>query len=184
VSVAPIAPDDAGAIASAIAPGPGTDLVVTTGGVSAGRHDELPGALATAGFGTVFHGVNIKPGKPLLFGMRGAVPVFALPGNPVSAAVTFIQFVRPAIRKMSGDPEPGRKTVIVARLSAPVAKADGKRHYLRGIMEIVSGLPAVRPAGAQESNVASVLAGANCLIILPEEGREWAAGSMVEAELL
>lgn len=184
VNVAPIAPDDAAAIASSAAPARGVDIVVTTGGVSAGRHDELPNALAAAGFATVFHGVNIKPGKPLLFGMRDAVPVFALPGNPVSAAVTFIQFVRPAVRKMSGDPDPGRKTVLGARLSSPVSKADGKRHYVRGILEIESGLPSVRPAGAQESNVASVLAGANCLILLPEEGREWAAGSTVEVELL
>jgi molybdopterin molybdotransferase len=184
VRTAPITPDDAALIAQAVTPGRGVDLVVTTGGVSAGRYDELPRALASAGFETVFHGVNIRPGKPLLFGMRASVPVFALPGNPVSAAVTFIEFVRPAIRKMSGDPEPGRKTIIEAWLAAPIAKADGKRHFIRGIVDLADGRPSVRPAGAQESNVASVLAAANCLIVLPEEGREWEAGSMVEVELL
>jgi len=184
VRVSPIIPDDAARIAEAVTPGPGVDLVVTTGGVSAGRYDELPRSLAAAGFETVFHGVNIRPGKPLLFGMRGAVPVFALPGNPVSAAVTFIEFVRPAIRKMSGDPEPARKTMLEATLAAPIAKPDGKRHFVRGIVDRSDGRHSVRPAGAQESNVASVLAAANCLIILPEDGREWAAGAAVEVELL
>jgi molybdopterin molybdotransferase len=184
VRTAPITADDAALIARAITPGPGIDLVITTGGVSAGRYDELPRALASAGFETVFHGVNIRPGKPLLFGMRGPVPVFALPGNPVSSAVTFIEFVRPAIRKMSGDPEPARKTLIDASLATPIAKTDGKRHYVRGILDLADGRPSVRPAGAQESNVASVLAVANCLIVLPEEGREWEAGSVVEVELL
>jgi molybdopterin molybdotransferase len=184
VTVAPITPDDPARIAAAVAPGPGVDLVVTTGGVSAGRYDELPRALASAGFDTVFHGVNIRPGRPLLFGMRGAVPVFALPGNPVSAAVTFLQFVRPAVRKMSGDPEPGRKTLLNARLAVSIVKQDGKRHYVRGVMEVVDGQPSVRPAGAQDSSAASVLAAANCLIILPEEAGEFPPGSGVEVELL
>jgi molybdopterin molybdotransferase len=184
VRIAPIEPDDPARIAAAVVPPPGVDLVVTTGGVSAGRHDELPRALAAAGFDTVFHGVNIRPGKPLLFGMRGPVPVFALPGNPVSAAVTFIQFVRPAIRKMSGDPEPARKRTLHARLAVAVGKADGKRHYLRGLVGTADGQPTVRPAGAQQSNAASVLAAANCLIVLPEEGREFPASSIVEVELL
>ncbi|HLF13997.1 MAG TPA: gephyrin-like molybdotransferase Glp, partial [Bacteroidota bacterium] len=184
VRSSPITPDDRGLLSAAIGGGSGCDMFVTTGGVSAGRHDIVPEILADAGVGIVFHKVNIKPGMPLLFGMRGDTPFFSLPGNPVSAAVTFLQFVRPAIRKMSGDPDPGRKEIVRARLAAGIVKKDGKRHFLRGRLENLNGEPTVRVAGVQESNVASALAAADCLIILPEDRRDFAESEYVETEML
>lgn len=79
-----------------------SDVVITTGGVSMGRYDLVGGVLERCGVEPVFHKVAIKPGKPLWFGMRGSVPVFALPGNPVSCLVGFEVFLRPALAKMEG----------------------------------------------------------------------------------
>jgi molybdopterin molybdotransferase len=81
------------------------DLLVTTGGVSMGKYDMVGATLERCGVEPVFHKVAIKPGKPLWFGMRGRVPVFALPGNPVSCLIGFEVFVRPALSKMSGADE-------------------------------------------------------------------------------
>jgi len=78
------------------------DVVMTTGGVSMGRYDLVGAVLARCGVEPVFHKVAIKPGKPLWFGMRGRVPVFALPGNPVSCLIGFEVFVRPALARMEG----------------------------------------------------------------------------------
>lgn len=82
-----------------------SDAVITTGGVSMGRYDLVGTVLERCGVEPVFHKVAIKPGKPLWFGVRGAVPVFALPGNPVSCLVGFEVFVRPALAQMGGDLE-------------------------------------------------------------------------------
>jgi molybdopterin molybdotransferase len=78
------------------------DVLLITGGVSAGRVDLVPKVLADLGVEAIFHKVAMKPGKPLLFGRRGATLVFGLPGNPVSSYVGFELFVRPAIRKLQG----------------------------------------------------------------------------------
>lgn len=184
VRSAPITPDDKQLLSDAIAAGGDCDLLVTTGGVSIGRYDTVPEVLTAAGVEIVFHRVNIKPGMPVLFGMRGDVPFFSLPGNPVSAAVTFLQFVRPAIRKMSGDPDPLRRECVRARLAGRIVKQDGKRHYLRGRLEMVDGEPVARVLGAQESNIGSSLAGANCLVIVPEDRKEIAESEYVEVETL
>lgn len=180
----PIVPDERGSLAAAFAVRRGDDALIISGGVSAGRFDIVPDALAEAGVGIVFHRVNIKPGMPLLFGMRGDTPVFALPGNPVSAAVTFLQFVRPAVRKMSGDPDPGRRETVRARLEDGIVKKDGKRHFLRGRLERADGELRVRVAGPQGSNVASGLAAADCLVILPEDRSEFGRLEIIEAEML
>ena len=82
------------------------DLVVTTGGVSVGQYDFVRDAVAAVGGGLEFWKVRMKPGKPLAFGQAGAVPLFGLPGNPVSCMVNFLQFVRPWIRMSLGDPAP------------------------------------------------------------------------------
>jgi molybdopterin molybdotransferase len=79
-----------------------SDIVMTTGGVSMGRYDLVGAVLERLGVEPVFHKVAIKPGKPLWFGMRGKIPVFALPGNPVSCLIGFEVFVRPALAKMEG----------------------------------------------------------------------------------
>lgn len=91
------------------------DVLITTGGVSMGRYDIVGAVLERCGVEAVFHKVAIKPGKPLWFGMRGRVPVFALPGNPVSCLIGFEVFVRPALAKMEGAHE--------SEWSAPLRRA-------------------------------------------------------------
>jgi molybdopterin molybdotransferase len=97
------APDDEAALERAFRAAFETaDAVMTTGGVSMGRYDLVGAVLERCGVEPVFHKVAIKPGKPLWFGMRGEVPVFALPGNPVSCLIGFEVFVRPALARMEG----------------------------------------------------------------------------------
>jgi molybdopterin molybdotransferase len=101
-----VAPDDEAALERALrAALDGSDVVITSGGVSMGRYDLVGAVLERCDVEPVFHKVAIKPGKPLWFGVRGRVPVFALPGNPVSCLVGFEVFVRAALSKMEGEPE-------------------------------------------------------------------------------
>jgi molybdopterin molybdotransferase len=178
-----IAADTAGELNAGIQKGMREDILVTTGGVSVGKYDLVKEALESLGLEVLFWKVNIKPGMPLLFGLLNGKPVFALPGNPVSTMVTFLQFVKPAIEKMSGLPAEERP-VRRARLSHEYAKKDGKRHYLRGILAEENGATVVRTTGPQVSNVMTSLALANCLIIIPEERELVRAGEEVEIEML
>jgi molybdopterin molybdotransferase len=179
-----VARDDRDELRSRIAEGLGFDILVTAGGVSVGDHDHVGAARRAAGVEILFWKVNIRPGMPLLFGRRGATAVFGLPGNPVSAMVTFTQFIRPAIRRLTGAASGAGTTRLRARLAEEIVKQDAKRHFVRGILSDGEGAPAVRPAGSQVSNILTSLVRANCLIILPEEGRAFPAGTSVEVELL
>jgi molybdopterin molybdotransferase len=108
-AVFPIAPDEPAGLAAALARGLDSDVLLVTGGVSAGRRDLVPGVLESLGVRRVFHRVRMKPGKPLWFGVgpaRGERPgtlVFGLPGNPVSTLVGFLLFVRPALSQLAGE---------------------------------------------------------------------------------
>lgn len=159
-------------------------MLITTGGVSAGKYDSLPRLLEEAGATIIFHRVNIRPGMPLLFAMAGTVPVFALPGNPVSAVVTFLEFVRPAIRKMSGESDPASKRIVRAKLGTDLRKTDSKKHFMRGRYLVRDGEGVVVPAGPQASNIMSVFAAANCIMIVPEEARELKQSDHIDVELL
>ncbi|HUR27048.1 MAG TPA: gephyrin-like molybdotransferase Glp [Planctomycetota bacterium] len=97
------------------------DALITTGGVSMGRYDLVGTALAALGVEPVLHKVAIKPGKPLWFGMAGKVPVFALPGNPVSCLVNHEVFVRPALLRLGGEQDPEPKLRRGRWLGAPLA---------------------------------------------------------------
>jgi molybdopterin molybdotransferase len=159
------------------------DLLLLTGGVSVGAHDYVREVLEASDVEILFWRVNIRPGSPLLFGRSGRTLVFGLPGNPVSTGVTFLQFVRPAIRKILG-----RTTLVPTRWNAtadvPLAVKDGKRCYLRGIVRQEDGLLRVKTTGSQSSGIMSSLLKANCLIILPEGTTEVPAGSTVTIEFL
>ncbi len=116
-----IARDSQASLQDLIAKGLQADILVLSGGVSAGQHDLVPGVLEELGVRTLFHKIKIKPGKPLLFGVRPrqAEPptlVFGLPGNPVSSLVCFELFIRPAIRSLKGLKDPG-PLMVPARLS-------------------------------------------------------------------
>src|SRR5690606_10391361 len=90
------------------------DVLITVGGVSVGDYDLVHTALEQAGIARRFWKVAMKPGKPLSFAVHEGVPVIGLPGNPVSAMVTFEVFVRPGLRRMLGDPRPFRASATVA----------------------------------------------------------------------
>ncbi len=173
----------------AIRKGLENDALVTSGGVSVGKYDLVLETLKNIGVEIVFWKVNIKPGMPLAFGvyrMSGTgkpVPVFALPGNPVSTMVTFLQFVRPALFHMGGREGEGALR-LNATLEHDIRKHDRKRHFTRGVVRNEQGRLIVRTTGTQSSGVLSSMVRANCLITLREEQMEIRAGEEVEIEFL
>ncbi len=179
-----IAKDDPVEIKSRILEGLKSDMLITSGGVSIGKYDLVGDILKELGVEIKFWKVNIKPGMPLLFGIFRGRPVFGLPGNPVSTMVTFIKFVRPALRKMMGHASLERNVTLRAVLQHEIKKTDGKRHFVRGVLENSNGSLQVQPTGSQLSNVLTSLVNANCLIIVPEEKETLPAGETVEVELL
>jgi molybdopterin molybdotransferase len=146
------------------------DLVVTSGGVSVGAYDSVKEALGE--LGTVRFGrVAMAPGSPQGFGTIGpeGTPVFCLPGNPVSALVSFEVFVTPVLRTMWGESAPYRPTVIATSAGGWSSPA-GRRQYTRAVLEADDqGRRVVRPLGAQGSHLLTDLAEANCLAVVPED---------------
>ena len=160
------------------------DLVVTTGGVSKGTRDVVKEVLG--GLGTVdFREVKMQPGKPQGFGEIGedSLPIFTLPGNPVSAYVSFEVFVVPALRKMIGLTQP-RRTLTTARLAGPVVAKPDKQQYLRGQVSVSANGLIVDPVGGPGSHLVGGLAAANALIVLAEEVTNVDQGDHVPVLLL
>jgi molybdopterin molybdotransferase len=160
------------------------DLVITSGGVSVGAYDVVKEVLSR--MGTVrFVRVAMQPGLPQAFGTIGpeATPFFGLPGNPVSAYVSFEVFVRPALRRMLGV-EPLERPQVRARTTQALRSPAGKRSYLRGRLSVQDGVYAVGPIGGQGSHLIADLAAANALIVVPEEVTEVAAGDAVTVSML
>ncbi|MGW5417210.1 molybdotransferase-like divisome protein Glp [Actinomadura geliboluensis] len=151
------------------------DAIITTGGVSMGTRDVVKEALT----GTVgFHKVRMRPGKPQGFGLLEGTPVFTLPGNPVSAYVSFQVFVRPALLAMQGlAPEP--LPTVSAVLAEDVKSPAGLRHYLRGKLSFDRGSYSVTPAEVQGSHQLASLSSANALIEVPEDTEAVQAGTNV-----
>jgi molybdopterin molybdotransferase len=178
-----IAKDDPADLKAKLAKGLDSDALITSGGVSVGKYDLVMETLRELGVEILFWKVKIKPGMPLLFGRKGSTLVWGLPGNPVSSMVTFVQFVRPAIYRMMGMAATEGVRIRV-RLLTGLTKSDGKRHFVRGILERQDGVLTVRSTGSQISNILSSLVKANCLIILPEETERVSPGDEVEVELL
>lgn len=155
------------------------DVLVTTGGVSMGAFDIVKQALSE--LGTVsFTRVAMQPGKPQGFGHLGDhVPIFCLPGNPVSALVSFEVFVRPAIRKLLGKRSIQRATVQAAALERIESPA-GVRQYRRGVLHReASGGYSVTLVGGPGSHLIAAMASANCLVVIDEEVTEVVSGSRV-----
>jgi molybdopterin molybdotransferase len=155
------------------------DLIVTTGGVSAGAYDTVKAVLSR--LGTVeFTKVAMQPGMPQGHGTLGPdlTPIFTLPGNPVSAYVSFEVFVRPVIRRMLGHDRIYRP-VVRAVLAEPLASPVGKRQFARGHLQVEDGRYVVRPAGGQGSHMLGALAKANALVVVPEDVTEVKPGTAV-----
>ena len=160
------------------------DLVITSGGVSVGERDVVKMALSK--LGTVrFERVAMQPGMPQGFGAIGpnATPIFCLPGNPVSALVSFEVFVRPAIRRMAGYAEVDRP-MIRARLLESLTAPANKRQYRRARLDVQDDQYVVAPYGGTGSNLLAGLAGANALIVVDEETTSLPEGSSVDVVVL
>lgn len=151
------------------------EVVVTCGGVSVGDRDIVKSSLESLGVTTVFHKLAIKPGKPLYFGKLGRQRVLGLPGNPVSAQVTFSLFGLPLLRALQGMPErvPRRR---LARLTHSVRQRPGRRGFYRGLFEADQ----VAPLDNQASGAATAMAWANALFVVSEHASFCEAGSEVE----
>jgi molybdopterin molybdotransferase len=169
--------DDAEATRSAIARAlDGTDVLLLTGGVSVGPHDHVKPALTALGVEEIFWRVAMRPGKPLWFGRREQQLVFGLPGNPVSAMVTFLLFARPALRAMQGAPAaPPRRRVV---LGAPVARQRTRDEAVRVRIDDGRALP----TGPQGSHQLHSMIGAEALAIVPRGEGDMPAGAEVEIE--
>ncbi len=158
-------PDDPVATRDALTQAQAYDMVLTAGGVSVGERDFVKQAVESLGE-LRFWRVAIKPGKPIAFGRVGQALFVGLPGNPVSAMVTFELFARPALRKMMGHHVLFRPRV-QAILEHDIGTIGGRREYMRGRLRWSEGGWLVRSTGAQESGMVASMVGANALIVAP-----------------
>lgn len=159
------------------------DIIVSSGGVSVGDYDLVKDVMKEVGNEMQFWQVAMRPGKPLAFGSMGGVPVFGLPGNPVSSMVAFEQFVRPSILKMMGHKNIFRKTVR-ATLEEDITKKRGTRHFVRAHVKYESGKYTATTTGEQGSGILKSMVRANGLIILPENAAAVKKGDEVTVQLL
>ena len=153
------------------------EILIVTGGVSVGEHDLVQSTLRDLGAKIDIWRVAIKPGKPFLFGQLGRCFIFGLPGNPVSAFVTFLQFVRPAILKMVGASDL-ELPKIPAKLRVDLANDSDRAHYFRGKLENGN----FAPIGRQESHALFGLSQSNALLRV-ETGESFKAGEMVHVQI-
>jgi molybdopterin molybdotransferase len=177
-------PDDPEATRTALASAlDGADVLVVSGGVSVGPHDHVKPALRELGVEERFWGVLLRPGKPVWFGTRDGTLAFGLPGNPVSAMVTFQLFVRPALAALQGaTPEP---RVVTATLAEPVPRNRQREQAIRvNLLESANGLEASPTTGAQGSHVLTSMIGADGLAMIAAGEGDAPAGERVEVELL
>lgn len=163
-----------------------SDVVITSGGVSVGEADFMKALLAKHGQ-VLFWKINMKPGRPLAYGKIANAHYFGLPGNPVSAMVTFYQFVQPALQALSGGPF-RLMPFFRVECTESIKKATGRMEFQRGILfEGVgadSGTWKVKPLPNQGSGVLSSMSAANCFIVLDETVGNCEAGTMVDVQIL
>jgi molybdopterin molybdotransferase len=164
-----IAPDDEAALRALAAGAAGCDALVTSGGASVGDHDLVQRALGAAGLKVDFWQIAMRPGKPLMFGALGGVPVLGLPGNPVSSMVCALLFLGPMLAALLGraETDPPRAT---ARLGADLPANDRREDYLRARLarppsQGPAALPVATPAATQDSSMLATLAEADALIV-------------------
>ncbi len=155
------------------------NVLVTSGGVSVGEFDLVRGLFNQIGCDMKFWKVAIKPGKPFAFGVLNGIPLFGLPGNPVSSFVAFEVFLRPAILKMQGIQNVFRRP-FEAIMSVDFKNKPGRTHFVRGISEWDGNKLKVQPSGEQGSAMLSTLVSANCLIVIPSDKGDVKKGEVVK----
>lgn len=178
-----IARDDPEHLAELVEEGLGSDVLITTGGISMGDFDYLKEVFVRVGVQVQFWKVAQKPGKPITFGLKNGKLVFALPGNPVSTMLSFELYARPALRKMMGHSRLFRPTVS-AVLEMDLQKKRGRRNFIRGIVRNNNGTLYVKTTGEQGSGILRSMSAANGIIVLPEDAERAKAGDKVEVYLL
>lgn len=178
-----VAPDDKQALGQMARSGLDHDVLILSGGVSAGLYDLVPQILTELGVKQVFHKVGLKPGKPMWFGVKDSgqrrTMVFALPGNPVSSLVCFELFVRAAIYRLAGHRQVERER-ITARLGIEYHQTCDRDTYHPARLTSDAPLPRVEPVPWRGSGDLCALADANALIVFPAGDHFLAAGDEVE----
>lgn len=176
-------PDDRAAVeASLLAAAAENDAIVTTGGVSVGAADHVAVVLREHG-DVGFWQLTMKPGRPLNFGFFGRALMFGLPGNPVSAMVTFYQFVQPALRALSGAGY-RRTPTLRARAAVDFPKKPGRTEFQRArLVSADDGATVVEHVGPQGSGRLSSMSRADCFVVLPADSEGVAAGEWVDVQL-
>jgi molybdopterin molybdotransferase len=178
--VLPRAPDDPAALARRLSEGLRADLVLSCGGVSVGEHDHVHEAFSRAGVDLLFWKVAIKPGKPFTFAVGGGVPVAGLPGNPVSAMVTFQILVLPGLRRMLGDPRPHPRPVAV-QLARSARHKRGRTELLRATLRTDGPRLVAEAHPRQGSGALPSMSGADALVVLPAGQETFEAGARLWA---
>ncbi len=173
-----IARDNAESLATMAAGAAGCDLLVTAGGASQGDYDLVHGVLGDRGLSLDFYTIAMKPGKAVMFGRAGGVPLLGLPGNPVPTGIGAILFLKPVLRVLQGLPpeEPTR----TARLGAALKPNDAREDYMRATLSVgENGEMVATPFPRQDSAMVSHLAKADCLILRPAHAPAAKAGETV-----
>jgi molybdopterin molybdotransferase len=176
--VLPVAADDEAALAEAVE-GLSCDLLVTTGGASVGTHDLVQPALAKRGLKTDFWKIAMRPGKPLMFGELGGIPMLGLPGNPVSALVCAVLFLLPALARLqglAGDAPAESVAVLGAALPANDHRAD---HLRARLAPGADGVPVATAFSRQDSGMLRLLAESHALVLRAPDAPAAPAGERV-----
>jgi molybdopterin molybdotransferase len=159
----------------------GSDLIITCGGASVGDHDHVRAALAGAGFSIDFWRVAVRPGKPLMLGVRAATLCIGLPGNPVSSMVCALLFVRPVLRALLGQPQQPQDGREPALIGAALPANDGREDYMRaGLHRNAAGTLVATALSPQDSSMQRVLAMADALLVRPPHAPAAAIGDACE----
>lgn len=196
--ILPTAPDDLEAMDHALAEAAAADMLLITGGVSAGKFDFVEPALLRRGAQLHFTGARIQPGKPVVFGemprshgpqnsSRNILPVFGLPGNPVSSAVTFLLFAAPVLAAVAGCISHGPRFALAEMDTAAYEGKPGLTRFLPAFCDFSatpSGAPVVSRVSWQGSGDLAALARANCYAVIPEGTSSIEAGSIVHILLV
>lgn len=170
----PIARDTEASLEAVLKHTEGADLIVTIGGASVGDHDLVGQVAAKMGLERAFYKIAMRPGKPLMAGRLGKIPMIGLPGNPVSSMVCGHVFLRPMLRSMQGLPKAPLPTK-AAPLAAPVGPNGPREHFMRGLLSDGE----ITIFERQDSSLLSVLAAANVLVIRPKFDAALEAGTKV-----
>ncbi len=160
------------------------DVIVTSGGVSVGEADFVRGLMAKLGE-VLFWKIAMRPGRPMAFGRIGGAWLFGLPGNPVAVMVTFYQFVRDALMRLSGRADDFALPMLRVAAAEPLRKVPGRTEYQRGVLSRdAAGRYSVRLTGGQGSGVLRSMSEADCFIVLEHDRGKVAAGELVSVQLM